>query len=214
MRKLFLFLVASFALLMTNEAFAQVDAEAKKILDNVKAKYDKYGSMIADYELTIESEDMKEVQNGKVSQKGKMYRANVNGNEIICDGETLWMYMESVNEVQVSDYDEEDSDDIMSPNRLFNIHESEDEFIYHLAGEDASYSYIEFAPIDRDEVEFFKIRIQIKKSDYSMKSIKIFGDDGMRYTIDMKSIKEGNLSDSHFKFNESDHPGVEVIDLR
>jgi len=214
MKNLFLFFVASFAFLMTTETFAQTDPAAKEILEKVKAKYDQYGSILAEYELTIENEDMKEVQNGKVSQKGKKYRADVNGNEVICDGETMWMYMKEMNEVQINEYDPADSDDIMSPNRLFNIHESEDEFIYHLAGEDASYSYIEFAPIDRDEVDFFKIRIQIKNSDYSMKSIKVFGDDGTRFTIAIKSIKEGNLSDSYFKFDKSKYPGVEEIDLR
>ena len=131
---------------------------------------------------------------------------------IINDGSTISMYNKSQNEVQISDYDPDD-DEMTSPAKILDIYKAEKEFFYAITGEDANGYKIEFQPLDRDS-EIMKIRIEVDKSKTKFKSVKVFGDDGGRYTFNIKSIKSVKVSDTKFKFDKSQKPGVKVIDLR
>ena len=62
-----------------------------------------------------------------------MYRITNNGNIIINDTKTVWMYIKKQNEVQVNDYDSDD-DTGFTPAQIFNIGENNTEFIYSITG--------------------------------------------------------------------------------
>lgn len=188
------------------------DPAATKILQKLKSVYGKYDAIEIDYTLEIENGEDKEVQQGNILQKGDKYRINNNGNIIINDTKTVWMYIQKQNEVQVNDYDADD-DPGFTPAKIFNIDASDEEFFYAITDEDSKGYKIEFKPLDKD-AELMKIRIHVDKAQTKIYSIKIFQDDGSRMTFNVKSMKNIQPSSADFRFNKEKHPGVKEVDLR
>ena len=188
------------------------DPEATKILKKLKSVYSRYDAIEIDYTLEIENGQDKEVQQGNILQQGDKYRINNNGNIIINDTKTVWMYIQKQNEVQVNDYDAED-DPGFTPAKIFNIDESDEEFFYAITDQDSKGYKIEFKPLDKD-AELMKIRVHVDKAQSKIYSIIIFQDDGSRMTFNVKSIKNIQPTVADFKFNKEKHPGVKEVDLR
>lgn len=218
MKNLLLLLSAFFALNL-NASFAQApkfeeksDPDAKKILDKLRDKYKALGSIAAEFSLVIEMGKTKEEQSGKMAQNGSKYRVSVGNNEIISDGASTWLYNKQQNEVQINEYTP-DNNDMLSPDKLLKIYESDKEFIYVITEDNSAQTSIEFKPLDKD-AEFFKIRMVYDKAKNEATSIKVFGKDGSRYTLNIKKIASQTYSDSHFAFDKSKYPGVVVTDLR
>ncbi|BDS11397.1 LolA family protein [Aureispira anguillae] len=209
----FLFLMVVTVNAQTKQAFKEKsDPEATKILKNLKKIYGKYEGIEIEYNLELEYGDDKEVQSGKILQAGDKYRINNNGNIIINDGETVWMYIKKQNEVQINDYIADEGTPF-TPAKIFNIDENDEEFVYVITGEDNKGYKIEFKPRDRDS-EIMKIRIRVDKAQSKINSVKVFSDDGSRMTFLVKSIKNTKPVSKTFQFNKDKHPGVKVIDLR
>ncbi len=187
------------------------DPAATKILKNLKNIYGKYDGIEIKYSLEIEYGEDKEVQEGQILQDGNQYNINNNGNEIINDGKTVWMYTKEQNAVQINDNDPDDPG--FTPAKILNIDENDKEYIYAITGEDSRGYKIEFKPVDRDS-DIMKIRIRVDKAQTKVNSVKLFMDDGSRMTFVIKSIKNVKPSSSSFKFNKEKHPGVKEVDLR
>jgi len=216
----FNFFSIGFLLLMTMSLNAQTstfkeksDPAATKILKNLTKIYSKYKGIEIEYKLEIEYGEDKEVQDGKILQEGDKYNIDNNGNEIINDGKTLWMYIKKQNEVQINDYDPEGDLGGITPAKILNIDESNKDYIYVVTGEDSKGYKIEFKPTDKDS-DIMKIRIHVDKAQTKITSLKVFQDDGSRMTFIIKSIKNVTPTSSSFKFDKSKHPGVKEVDLR
>ncbi len=221
MKNIFVILLA---FLFVNVSFAQVsetsDPAAKAILEKLRNKYEAFKTVEADFDLTIEiPEEEAEIQKGNLAQDGEKYRLTLDNQAIYSDGNTLWLYLKSNNEVQINsveDFEEED-EDFLSPKDLLRIYEQED-FIYGLTNDGyekgVAIQQIEFKPIDKDS-EYAKMRLTIDKKKNQIMRIKAFAVDGARYTMDVKKFKP-NLAykNSDFIFNAKNYPGIHVEDLR
>lgn len=187
------------------------DPEAKKILKKLSDQYKSSSGIKAEFSLIIENGDDTEVQAGKVFQKGDKFRFILEGTEVICDGETLWL--KQGNNVQINNYDPEENIEFMSPNKIFQIYEAEKDFFYAITKKDSKTTSIEFKPRDRDS-DYMKMRLEIDNSKNEVKSIKIFEKEGGRYTLKIKSLSSESFKDSYFKFDKSKYPGVDIEDMR
>ncbi len=67
--------------------------------------------------------------------KGAKYIVQLNGQEIYCDGKTIWTYDKSSNEVTITKVDP--SSTTLSPQKLFTNFYDKD-FLYKVNGEQAS----------------------------------------------------------------------------
>jgi outer membrane lipoprotein carrier protein len=196
----------------TNSFKEKSDPEATKILKKLKEVYSKYDALQIDYSLEIENGEDKEVQQGSILQKGDKYRINNNGNIIINNTKTVWMYIKKQNEVQVNDYDSDD-DPGFTPAKIFNIDESDKEFFYAITDSDSKGYKIEFKPLDADS-DIMKIRIEVDRGQTKITSIKLFQEDGSRMTFLLKKINNAKTDSSSFRFNKEKYPGVKEVDLR
>lgn len=187
------------------------DPEARKILKKLQETYDADAGIYVKYKLTMEFGQDKEIQSGEIFQKGDKYNVNNNGNVIICDGATVWVYTKKQNQCQINDYEKDE--DIFSPSKLLNIYKADDEYFYAITDANSGGYKIEFKPYDKDS-EIMKVRIEVDKSKTKLLSVKVFGDDGARYTFDIESLKNTTVSSSKFKFDKAQYPGVKVVDLR
>ncbi len=190
----------------------QSDPEARKILVKLRDKYKTTRGLKMDYVLTIEGGDTKEIQQGKIFQKGDKFRVTNQGNEMISDGKTVWTYIKRQNEVQITDF-EASPDEVMSPSQMMDFATIDKKYIYAITNQDAEADYIEFKPLSRDS-EYSKMRMKVLKTKAEVEHIKIFMKDGSRYTLDIKKIEVSDVSDSQFAFDKTKYPGVRETDLR
>ena len=114
---------------------AQQDPAAKEILDRVAEKNKQYKSIQANFELIIENrrEDQTSGSSGIIKIKGEKYYMESMGTKVFYNGTTLWSYMEDINEVTISEPDQESDDIIENPVKIFDFYNRD--FKYHLIGE-------------------------------------------------------------------------------
>lgn len=193
------------------------DPRAKEILDAVSKKFKSYSSIKADFVLKIATAGNKvmDTRKGTVSLKGNKYKVTVSGQEIYCDGKTLWTYNKDTKEVQVNNYTPDNA--TISPTRLFtNFYDKE--FLYRLRGSSTFQGrpvyVIEMTPTDKSK-PFFKVVAEVNKATRTLVSTEVFEKDGHRYTYEvLRFMPNVKMSDSDFVFNTKTHPGVDVVDLR
>ena len=218
MRKLyFLVLLSIFA----GHSFAQKEAgndpDAKKILDAVSARFKSYKSVQANFTYKVENAQGKAIstKKGTVYMKGTKYRVSFVGQEIYCDGSTVWTYDKSSNEVTITKLD--DSNNTITPQKLFTNFYDED-FLYKLNGESKiagrTVQEIEMTPNDKNKT-FHKVYVLVDKNAKTIYSTKVLQKDGDRYSYTVNTLNgNANIPDTKFVFNKQDYPGVEEVDLR
>ena len=101
------------------------DPSAKKILDQASAKIKSYKSIQAVFTLQLQDAQgaSQGTKKGNVNMKGSKYVVFITGQEIYCDGKTVWDYIKDANEVQIKDM-ETGGDDAVNPSTIFTIYEN------------------------------------------------------------------------------------------
>src|SRR5262245_13006930 len=129
-----LLMVIGFGLNAQNNSIGNNDPDAKKILDQVSAKFKTFKGVQAAFTLQVEDSKGK-VQGSKkgtVFMKGTKYRVTITGQEIYCDGNNIWTYDKSSNEVTITKFDPDQN--MITPQKLFTNFYDKD-FLYKLNGE-------------------------------------------------------------------------------
>ena len=213
--KKFLTLLA-LSVTLTQAATAQQDPKAGKILDQMSAKYQAMNAFRANFTQTLENDKTKVKDNlsGDIIVSGPKFRLKVNGQEVINNGQTMWTFMRSENEVNVSDYDPDEQE--VSPTQIFTLYKKG--YKYSYAGETTEagvpYDLIELAPDDHSN-PVYKVKLKVSKADKSVKSWELFNKNGNRYTFTIKKFVPNPPVDAGtFAFDKAKYKGVKVIDLR
>ena len=192
--------------------FAQNDL-AKNILDQLSLTTKSYKNITIKFNFTFinENQNIKENQKGKLILNNNNFRLEMNDQTIINNGETQWIFLNDLNEVQIMEHDPED--DTMNPNKIFSIYE-----------EDYKYNYIELKSEDEKKIhlidlfpkksnEFIKINIAVNADKNQLERIKIYDKNGGNYTYSITSFIT-NTNIEPFIFNINEFPDIEIIDLR
>ena len=195
---------------------AQGDKKAKDILNGASSKYRSYKSMKADFSYTLENPTakIKETQNGTIILSGAKYKLAISGQEIICDGKTIWTYMKDAKEVQINSVDP--TEEGIKPNEIFTMYEKG--FLYKFVDEkkvgNKVQQNLELTPTDKSK-NFFKLKLTVDKSSKQIVKSVIFEKSGNRYTYAIKEFTPNfATSVGTFTFDPKKYPGVEVVDLR
>ncbi len=201
----------------TVPAFAQNDAKAQAILQNVSKKINGLKSLKANFALHLTGGNGKvnDTKKGTFAMKGQKYHVALSGQEIICDTKTIWTYTKDANEVQVSTFDP--NAQTISPAKLFtNFYDKE--YKYKYIGEQKvngkPCDVIEMTPISKSK-QFTKIELHIDKATSTIVSGNVWEKSGNKYQYDISGFTpNAPLADTYFSFDTKAHPGVEVVDLR
>lgn len=201
------------------EAHAQNDPKAKAALDRMRKKYEAYQSLEGEFNLTIEiPEQPKEVQKGKLSQKGDKYRVELAGQTIMSDGKAVWIILAKNKEVQISDLpDPSDDDQFLSPQSLLRIYDKKN-LTFALVNEYAEgtkiIQQIEFKPTDRMS-DYAKMRLSLDKKTGDFIEMKVFAKDGSRYSLKLTKVTPNKaFADSAFVFTKDQCAGCYIEDMR
>ena len=191
------------------------DPDAKKILDKVSAKFKAFKTVQASFTYKVESSAGKilSTKKGTVTMKGTKYRVSFSGQEIFCDGSTIWNYDKAANEVTISKLDE--SSGSLTPQKIFSDFYDKD-FLYKLNGEKKQgakiLQEIEMTPKDKAK-NFHKVYVLIDKKANTIYSTKVLENTNDSYSYTVTSMKTNQtVADSQFVFDKKKYPGVEEID--
>lgn len=198
-------------------SFGQSGSDAKAILDAASKKFKSYRSAKADFLLKVLTTDNKvlDTKKGIILLKGNQFNVKLAGQEIFCDGKTIWTYNKETKEVQVNNYQPKPGS--ISPESLFKDFYDKD-FLYRLSATSSYHNrpayVIDMTPFDKSK-PYFKVILLIDKQTKNVVSTEIFEKGGNRYTYEVeKFIPNATSSESDFVFNKAAHPGVDVVDLR
>lgn len=219
MKRIFIFFTAILfsAAMMAQGSLGSNDPAAKKILDGVSAKFKTFKGVTAGFTLKNEDATGKTLgtKKGTVSMKGNKYRISITGQEIICDGSTVWTYDKSANEVTVTKVDP--SSGAITPQKLFTNFYDQD-FLYKLNGEKKEgkkvLQEIEMTPVDKTK-QFHKVYLWVDKQAKTIYSTRMLDKNSNRFVYTVNTMNgKAALSDALFTFDKNKFPGVEVVDLQ
>lgn len=206
--KKYLMLIISILALATNTFAQNAEQVFKAAVDKLKA-YDNI-EIAFDYRMINTTAGIDELMTGTGHLQGDSYKLNIAGQEMICNGSTLWTYMPDSQEVMVSSVDSEDGG---SPLSIINSYYDNINAKF-LSGSDPSKTTIEVTPKGKDE-NFNKLVVVAETKTMNLKEVHLFDNNGSEFVYSItKFITNQILPDNFFIFNEEDYPGAEIIDMR
>jgi len=198
-------------LAISSTLFAQ-DQVAKDVLDKLSATTKSYKNITIGFDFIIEnkSQNIKETQQGILVLQEDNFRLEIDAQTIINDGESQWVYLADMNEVQIMEHDPEEE---MTPNKIFNIYENGYKYTYIGASSEKGKRLQLIDLFPEVSGEFMKINIAIDAAKNEIYRIRMHDKNGGTYTYLVNSFKS-NTTIKPFYFDTEKHQGVEVIDLR
>jgi outer membrane lipoprotein carrier protein len=212
---IFLFAVlASFAL--TAQAQQPTDAQADKVLKKVKVKMSGVNDLKATFVYTLENRSVKTkpvTRQGDIKFKKNKYRVDFTDQSLFCDGRTVWQYLKSEKEVNVSDYDPSEG---FSFDRIFNVYQKDMSARYDQEETVRGQQVVKLTLFPKKATtDYFKIEMWISKLTEMPTKMMVWGRNGSITTYELINMKlNASLPDTEFVFNPKNYPGVSVIDLR
>jgi outer membrane lipoprotein-sorting protein len=207
--------ILSLAVLFTLPTFAQKDKRAQGILDAMSKNYKSLKSYQAAFTYASVGAGAKESYKGDLTVKNEKFRLILGGQEVFTDGKTMSTYIKESNEVNVQDYDKNETSEL-NPTQIYTIYKRGFDYTFLKEQKQGgrSLEVIELKP-NRAKSAIASIQISVDKADKSVRNWLIINKDGKRttYTI-TKFTPNVNVPDSYFVFDKGKYPGVEVVDLR
>jgi outer membrane lipoprotein-sorting protein len=194
------------------------DVEALELLENIHTEYQSYDTHRFVFDMTVKYPEKEgDSYSGTLIQGGDKFSLDMEDRQIISDTETIWVFHKNRNEVELNDADFGEDSGILTPSDIFQLYKS-DKYLFAIGNyvtvNGHSGTEIECKPLDRNS-EYSKIRLVVSQKTKSMASAILFYKDGSRLTMDLKEHNKGyTVTDAHFTFDASLHPGVTIEDLR
>jgi len=199
-------IVLVLALIITNITFAQNDAKAKALLNEVSAKVKSYNNIAIDFKYVLDNtaEKINQETRGDVTMQGDKYKLNILGVTRIFDGEKLHTISPEDEEVTISS-ETEDTENTITPSKMLSFYE--DGFTYKIDivqnVKGRKIQYVKLSPMDSNaSMKYILLGIDPEtKHIYNLIEI---GKNGTKTTLTVNSFKTNEpISKTLFKFDES-----------
>ena len=186
---------------------------AKDVLDRLSLTTKSYKNMTVgfDFIFTNKNQNINEKQKGNLVLQEEMFRLEMQEQIIINDGESQWIYLADMNEVQIMDHDPEEQ--MMSPNKLFTIYEEGYKYSYVGAESEKGKRLQIIDLFPKKSGAFIKVTLAVDAAKNQLQRITILDKNGGTYSYLVTSFKS-NTNVAPFTFNTTKYQGVEIIDLR
>ena len=199
-----LIIIACIAFGLTS--FAQNDAKAEALLNEVSTKIKSYKNISLDfkYELNNLSENIKQETRGDVVIEDDKYKLNILGITRIFDGKTLYTISPEDEEVTISSDNTEDESTI-TPSKMLSFYENgytyKMDIIQDVRGR--KIQYVKLNPIDTNS-EIKHILLGIDATTKHIYNLIEVGKNGTKTTLTVNSFKTDQpISKTLFTFDES-----------
>ena len=182
-------------------------------LTDLSATTKSYKNMTVGFDFIFENknQNINEKQKGILVLQEEMFRLEMEEQIIINDGESQWIYLADMNEVQIMEHDPEEQ--MMSPNKLFTIYEEGYKYTY-VGAEAEKGKRLQIIDLFPEESgAFMKVTLAVDAAKNQLHKITMHDKNGGTYAYLVTSFKS-NTAIAPFIFKTVDYPGVEAIDLR
>jgi outer membrane lipoprotein carrier protein len=166
------------------------------------------------YSSRSPQEQPKEIFKGEITVHGNQYHLTTQQQEIINNGQTIWTYLVEANEVQITDYDPEQT--AAMPWTIFANYRQD----YALGRLDTHRikgyvcNVVELVPKD-DENGLCKIVLTIAHTTKHIQCLEVLDSNQILHTFSVTNFTyDLKLNKSFFNFNLDNYPNIEVIDMR
>jgi outer membrane lipoprotein carrier protein len=203
-------------ILLSFSCFSQTkDPKATALLDEVSTKTKSYKSIKADFSYKMENKQAKinEEKTGSLLLSGDKYRLTIAGQAVICDGKTIWTYIEESNEVQINNLD--NKDDALTPSKLLTSYNAnyKSKIIKDNDQTDSNVETLELIP--NVTKNFTKAIVAIDKTKKQVKTFSLYDKNGNVFTYRISRFQTDlPINPAEYSFDKSKFPGVEIIDMR
>lgn len=205
--------IASLAVLFTFSINASAQT-AREIMDRAASKLEKAGGMQVSFETTMFSGTKEQsTTRGTIQISGQKFCVASQGADVWFDGKTQWTLLAGSDEVNVTAPTKEQVQK-MNPYYFVNLYKSG----YTLQNSRSSYQGKGVHKVDLTATsrgaEIQRMTILLS-DDYTPLNVRLKDKKGnwMRFRISSLKTRQ-SFSAATFQYKESNHPGVEVIDLR
>jgi outer membrane lipoprotein-sorting protein len=211
-------LLIALVLMLPLKSLAQQDPKAEPYLKAVSDQFDMNTGYLIQMDY-IREDIMRETSaegEGTIWMKGLKYKMEVNEFIVYFDGEKLYSQNTDAEEVYVSEPDPDQPGYLQTvPIRIIKAYEQD--FKYMLMG------ITNFHGKDRLEIQLYPkdvsgpyslLKIFVNQHDQKLEAFQLKHKEGIQYTMFLTDIKGKQAYDeSLFRFNPSDYPETEIIEL-
>jgi outer membrane lipoprotein carrier protein len=187
------------------------NVSATSVMDKLREKFEKSGALSAHFRQTLDADyaNSSSSMEGTIVLSGNKYRIETDGQTVITDGVTTWVYVAQDQQVIISDYVEDEGS--FTPGHFLDNRSEKYEINY--ASERADDSYVvELKATSRDTF-LETATLWIDKDEYLVRRIDVTDVNGAFMRFEMAEIDmRPDIGDSTFKFTPNE--GIEVVDLR
>ena len=211
--KLFKQIILLLAIALSGSLQAQPNSQ--KILDDLANKTNaaKNIKVAFSYKMDNAEADIHEITEGSLVVSGDKYQLKIAGQEIICDGKTIWTYIADAEEVQINEVNEDES---FSPTKLLSSYS--DDYNATLEKEytenNRAYYLMKLVPKDKNS-GFEYVHLIIEKDKMQLAAFNLYDFDHNIFSYLIKEyLTNVALGENAFTFEASKYPGVDIIDMR
>ena len=199
-------------ILFTTNIYAQ-DEIAKSLLEKLSANAKNYDNIYIEFDLMIENknQNISEKQEGIIEIAKEKFRLIIEDQFIVNNGESQWIYLVDMNEVQI--INNSDLDELMNPVNIFTIYERDYKYNYVGVSSENGLQIQNINLFPKTSKEFIKINIEIDASKNQLRKIKIYDKNGGTLAYELKKISV-NTKLEPFIFDTKNYADIEIIDLR
>lgn len=207
MKKYFLLIISLLALSINLKAQSAEDV-FQSVVDKLKS-YDNI-EIAFDYNMINTEAGIYETMEGIGYIQGEAYKLKIMGQDIICDGSTMWTYNADAEEVMISEVDKSEGGG--SPLAIINSYY--ENISAKFIENSTSTKKIEAKSLLGDE-NIDKIIITIDAKTLEIKDLHVYDKNKNEFVYDItKFVTNQNLPVDFFTFKETDYPEAEIIDMR
>jgi len=203
MKKLIIVFVTIF---VSTVAFAQEDAKAKKLLDDVSEKISTYKNIYVEFKYNLENtqENVHQETRGNVTMKGDLYNVNFLGTNQLFDGKKTYTIITEDEEVNISDA-EDNEEGTITPSKFFSFYKNgfnyKWDILQNMNGR--KIQYVKLMPIDSNsEIGHILLGVDVN-TNHIFKLIET-GKNGTVTTLTISTFKTDQpISKTLFVFDEA-----------
>jgi len=205
-------IILAISLSFINMSYAQ---NAEDILEELSTKTNSYKNIKTSfaYKMVNLEAEIDETTNGTLIVSGNKYHLIIAGQEVICNGETLWTYLVDSEEVQVNEVSEDEG---FSPTKLLSSYN--DDYTSKLAEDiikdGTSFYQLNLKPKDKNS-NFDYVVLSVNKELLQLSEFIMYDFDGNVFSYEIKQfVTDSEIPSDSFTFDTAKYPNVEIIDMR
>ncbi|MDR0789781.1 MAG: outer membrane lipoprotein carrier protein LolA [Bacteroidales bacterium] len=191
-----------------------IDHNAEKIVKNISKKLKDDAPLSFDFVFSAkEGDKVSQTEKGSFLSNGDKFRVISTSFEDYSDGKSVWHYLKTANEVEVSSVDEQGSMFNFSNMISTYLKDFRPKLIKEQTKANVVYNVIDLTAVGKSFV--IKVRLLAAKNTNRISEMTLYTQDDRVYTYTLSNYKaklKTSLSD--FTFQTDKYPKVQVVDLR